>query len=862
MSITAASLMVRVGADTSGAEAGLQSFDTRLKNVAKTTGAAGLAISAGVTAPVMGIATMALRSAGDFEQSMAMMQVASSATASEMAALQEQAIQLGADTVFSAGEAAQGMLELAKAGLSAEQIGGAIAGVMDLAAAGGLGLAQAAEIAANAMNAFGLEAADMGMLADLMAAAANASSIEVTDLAMSYQMASAVFAASGQSIQDLTTALAILGNYGLKGSDAGTSLKQMMLSLTAPTQKAKDAMAELGISVYDAQGAILPFESILASLGSATEGLTDKQRNAALAVIFGSDAVRAANILIDAGTEGWNAMSAAVQKQGAASEMAGARMSGLKGAFEQLSGAIDSLLIGEGIPFLDMISGWIRGLADLVSSFANVNPAIQAAVLSFLGIVAVAGPVLMGIAGIAAGIAALANPIGATIAIVATLGAAFAADFMGIRTAVTETIEFLRPGFEQLMSWISSASQGDWGPLKEGLQGTLKSIQATIENFTWADFVEAIRWADFVTTMQDWGAYIVALPWADYVTAITDWGTWIGQLLWDSYLTALQWELHVGQLAWDAYIAKLQDWGQWLTTLDWTAIVTTLADWSTWIVLLPWNSFVKGIDLATYVVALVWENFVPAMQDWNAHISDLTWDQYVTDLGAWTEYITAVDWDSYITAITSWSAWITSLNWGDYITAIVDWSLWIGRIVWSEFIDNLTWPAALQEFNWTDFVGDLSWAADVATFDWGDFVSSLEWPEGVLSFSWDTFIDHLNWPWATKTFSWSTFVPQVQWPWDAIRNFDWGRFIPSFSWPGFGKPEINASGTALFGGGLTWVGERGPELVSLPGASRIYNNRDSREMAGGGDIIINATVTNEIDIERLAWQVRQELRRL
>ena len=191
---TIARMSVELGMDASGFERGIASVQKSLDSMAKKLGAAGSTLSLGVTAPLAGIATMAIQSAGDFEQSLNIMQQVSGATESQMASLQAQALQLGAETSFSAGEAASAMLELGKAGLSVEQVSAAIGGTMDLAAAGGLDLAQAAEISANAVNVFGLGAADSTVVANMLAAAANASSVEVTDLASGMQMAGAVFA--------------------------------------------------------------------------------------------------------------------------------------------------------------------------------------------------------------------------------------------------------------------------------------------------------------------------------------------------------------------------------------------------------------------------------------------------------------------------------------------------------------------------------------------------------------------------------------------------------------------------------------------------------------------------------------------
>ena len=199
-----------VKGDLQSSSRAAQGVGGQLKSAGKALTGAGVGMSAGITAPVAAIGTAALLSAADFEQAMNVMQQVSGATEGQMASLQAQALQLGAETSFSAGEAAQAMLELSKAGLSASEVSAAIGGTLDLAAAGGLGLAQAAEISANAVNVFGLGADQTTTIANMLAAAANASSVEVTDLAQGMQMAGAVFASSGQSVDSLTTALALM----------------------------------------------------------------------------------------------------------------------------------------------------------------------------------------------------------------------------------------------------------------------------------------------------------------------------------------------------------------------------------------------------------------------------------------------------------------------------------------------------------------------------------------------------------------------------------------------------------------------------------------------------------------------------
>jgi len=241
-------------------------------SLAATMRSAGTAMSLGVTAPLVGIGAAAINSAADFEQSLNIMQQVSGATADQMGALQAQALEMGAVTSFSAGEAAAAQLELAKAGLEPMEVMAALPGVLDMAAAGDMNVAQAATIAANAVNMFGLEAGDTTDVANMLAAAANASSSDITDLAAGMQMAGSVFAANGQTIDDLNIGLALLSNNGIAGSDAGTSLKTAMMRLTAPTDEAAAVMANLGVSAFDAQGNMREFPAIMQDLQQALYG--------------------------------------------------------------------------------------------------------------------------------------------------------------------------------------------------------------------------------------------------------------------------------------------------------------------------------------------------------------------------------------------------------------------------------------------------------------------------------------------------------------------------------------------------------------------------------------------------------------
>ncbi len=217
--------------------------------------AAGGLVALGGGLGALGVTSV--NAAADFEKSLSSIEAVSGATAAEMEQINGLALQLGADTAYSASEAAAGIEELLKGGLTIPDVmNGAAASMLNLAAAGDVAIPEAAEIAANAMAMFSLEGGEMAHVADLIAGAANASSLSVSDFKFSMSAAGSIAATTGQSFDDLAEAIAIMGKAGIKGSDAGTSLKTMLMNLQPSTKAQAGEFRKLGILQLDvAKGA-------------------------------------------------------------------------------------------------------------------------------------------------------------------------------------------------------------------------------------------------------------------------------------------------------------------------------------------------------------------------------------------------------------------------------------------------------------------------------------------------------------------------------------------------------------------------------------------------------------------------------
>lgn len=331
----------------------------------------------------------------EFDQQMSYVQAATHETAANMVLLKDAALEAGARTVYSATEAAAAIEELARAGVSTQDIlSGGLDAALDLAAAGGLAVADAAGIAAVALKTFNLEGKDMSHVADLLAAGAGKAMGDVSQLSQALAQGGQVAKQTGLSIEETTAGLAAFAAQGLLGSDAGTSFKSMLQRLTPQSNEAKQKMDALGISAYDASGNFIGLAEFAGNLQAALRSLTPEQRNAAMATIFGSDAVRAATVLYDEGEAGVRDWIDAVNDQGYAAETAAMRLDNLLGDWEAFTGALDTAFITMGEGADGPLRTLVQGLTGLVDGFNELPDGAQQAIM-WVGLVT-AGVALTG----------------------------------------------------------------------------------------------------------------------------------------------------------------------------------------------------------------------------------------------------------------------------------------------------------------------------------------------------------------------------------------------------------------------------------------------------------------------------------
>ena len=307
-----------------------------------------------------------------FEAGMSEVEAISGATGSELEALENKAKSLGSSTKFSATEAANAMTNMSLAGWSVNQTLSGIDGVLQLAAASNMDLADASQVVTDNISTFNLEASQSTHLADMMAYAQANSSTTAAELGEAYKNCGANMNAAGQDIETTTSFLEALANNGLRSSEAGTSLAAIMRDLTSKMKDGKIAIGDTSVAVMDSNGNFRDATDILKDVESATDGMGDAQKQAALMATFTSDSIKGLNMLLNTGADQVAGYEESLRNcSGAASDMADTMQDNLQGKLTELSSATEGL----GIAVYDYISGPLQGgvelLTDVVSGLTD-----------------------------------------------------------------------------------------------------------------------------------------------------------------------------------------------------------------------------------------------------------------------------------------------------------------------------------------------------------------------------------------------------------------------------------------------------------------------------------------------------------
>lgn len=839
--------------DLKGIQATAQSASAQMRAMGQSLTGTGTKLTAGLTLPLLGIAGAALKTAGDFEQTQIALttMLGSADKANKLFADMQK---FSAATPFEFPEIAQAGKQLLAFGISSDNVIPKLRQLGDIASGVGIPLSDLTVIYGQASVAGRVMTGDLNQLVGrgvpIISALAKTMGVAEGQVRTLAEQGKIGFSDFDKAISSLTE------NGGQFAGMMDAQSQSLLGLISTFKDNITNTLADVGkalVDAFDLKGKLSGLNEFLGGISSRIREFA--QNNPEMFKFFAILAGIAAAVGPLAVGLGW-----------VLTQMAGLGpiVSALAPAFALLTGPLGLVAVAIGALIYFDIGGLGSRLGELAGSFGSLwnylklvvedgdylndfladmpswmQPAVEAvghfivalqSLPEYFRLVVEDGdylndfladiptwmqPAVEWIGRLIAGFSALVG--GADFAqMKATVTAAFGDIWQAVNAFFSGGISLgglasaLSEGFDK----IRGALAGFFGG------GDFSKFLGTIQ---WSQFIEKLTWANVIAVLE-WGAYIVALSWATVLPVLTSWGTYITSLPWGSY------------------VATLSSWGTYIVALAWPTVIKTLDSWSEYITSLPWGSYVK------------------TLADWGVYITALSWSAILPVLTSWGTYIANLDWTAIIVKIVDWATWIPALTWAAFVT-LVAWNAYIAVLAWTSFIHALTWE---------NFLVMMDWAVWMVKLDWKIFVKTVEWSSWLITLAWKDFVDKVSWlDYIAKLSAWGQFVPPLTWN-SFVSKIDLASWIPDFgSWADYvwayfqsggapTPPDHNATGTSYFRGGLTWVGETGPELVMAPRGSRIFSNNESMQMAGaGGGVTVNLYVTanTALDWEQAAYRV-------
>ncbi|VXC08396.1 conserved hypothetical protein [Bacillus sp. 349Y] len=414
----------------------LTNTSDKLRSVGDSMRNIGRNMSLYVTAPIVGAGLLAGKLGIDFEESMSKVQAISRATGDDLEQLKDQARQLGADTQFSAREAAEGMQFLAMAGFDTKEILASMPGMLDLAAAGALDLGQAADITSNIMSGFSIAAEKSGHVADVLALAAASANTDVSQLGEAMKYLAAPANVMGWGIEESTAAVMAFSDAGIQGSMAGQAFASSLTRLASPTKRMDKILKNTGMEFFDLEGNIKPLPEVVRELEKALEGETAEMKTATLTKLFGAEAFKHWAVLMEKGSDALeDNTKKLIESEGASKKMAKTMVDNAAGDIKEFRSAMEELALQIYDYVQPALRDMIQGLTKFTRYLQGIPGPLQVAIALFAGLAASMGPILVVAGLMATGLSAILKPLG-------TLFKAFASFKSGVPGA-TKKIQLL-----------------------------------------------------------------------------------------------------------------------------------------------------------------------------------------------------------------------------------------------------------------------------------------------------------------------------------------------------------------------------------------------------------------------------------
>lgn len=458
-----ADLNIRVGADISQMQRKMRDVRRSVYTMTRDIEDVGRSLSRSITLPVMGLATAAVKVSGDFQRSMNRVRAVSGATEKEFEQLNNIARQLGATTEFSASQAADGLGLLAQAGFTAKEAAEAIPGVLQLASAGAVDLADAANIASNILRGYSLETKELSRVNDVLVKTFTETNTDLRMLGESFSYVGPIAAGLGLTIEETAAAIGLMGNAGFQGSTAGTALRGALSRLVNPSEKAAKILRSLGVNATTATGELRPFNEIITMLeqsGASTAQIME---------IFGDRAGPAMAALVSQGSEAIRELTEKnIKSAGTAAEIAATQMEGFHGQMAELRSAAEALMISIGeAGLLEQVTKLTKSLSGTLQTLSETNPAILKMATNIGLVAASIGPTLLMFAQLIRAVGTLQKSIvllntftSGWLGGLTAAGSIILPFFIGIRNAVRQINKDMKEGTSALQSNINLGGRG------------------------------------------------------------------------------------------------------------------------------------------------------------------------------------------------------------------------------------------------------------------------------------------------------------------------------------------------------------------------------------------------------------------
>lgn len=599
-------LLVRAGADFSELQKEMQKAEKFMKSAGKQITDIGKTLTVGITTPLLGLGTISVKTAADFQESMIKVSAISGATGDDLARLTDMAKHMGATTKFSASESAEAFQYMAMAGWKTEDMLSGISGIMNLAAASGEDLALVSDIVTDALTAFGLSASDSARFADVLAAASSNANTNVAMMGETFKYVAPVAGSLGYSAEDTAVAIGLMGNAGIKASQAGTSLRQILLGLQGGVELATKSTDSWVIEVENADGSMRNLNDVVVDLREAFADMTDAQKASNAETIAGKVGMSGLLAIVNASEGDFNKLTEAINNSnGVAKNMAETMQDNLNGKLTQLKSALEGVAISFGEVLIPMLMKVIESITNVVQKFANLDEGTRKLILTIGAIAASIGPLLLvigklvttgskiaswgkGVAAAMKGVMAGTKGIGAVMTAVFGPG--------GIILLVIAGIAALVAGFMYLWNTNEDFKNffiNTWNAIVEFMTPILEYLKTVIVQ-CWVDittmlqpYIEAIK--TFI--VEAWNFILTTIvPILNNILSaiITAW-----QYVWETLQPILSQLKETISAAWDFILSVISK------VIDNIASKVTLG-----------FEIVKGIfSTATTIIKSIWDNF-------------------------------------------------------------------------------------------------------------------------------------------------------------------------------------------------------------------------------------------------------------